>query len=293
AHRSAARPQRAARLLVRVLPPQDGRGRAQPRARAAGAQAARPRLRLRHLRGRRIHAREDDRPRLADQGGLRPGGDGPPDVRQRHHGRAAAHAGPDARRGRGQRPGPPRRPAARPGALDEDGRRPGVLPRARRAPARGLRLRDRRCGVPRDAHPRLLAGGRPAVPQGEGRRGRAVPHHADVLRQPLLLRLRRPRAGGGDRRADRAGRHADPEPRRHQAHDRAVGRAPARGPARAARGPARERRGGRRARRGVRHAPVRRSSARRRAGHPLHHPESLPRHTCDPQRPPAHAALAL
>ena len=51
------------------------------------------------------------------------------------------------------------------------------------AAARGLRLRDRRRVLPRDAHPRDLARGRPALPQGQGRRRRRLPHHAVVLRQ--------------------------------------------------------------------------------------------------------------
>ena len=44
-------------------------------------------------------------------------------------------------------------------------------------------VRDRRGVLPRDAHPRDLARGRPALPQGEGRRRRRVPDHAAVLRQ--------------------------------------------------------------------------------------------------------------
>ena len=52
-------------------------------------------------------------------------------------------------------------------------------------------------------------GVRPALPQGEGRRRRALPDHAAVLRQRRLLRLRRARARRRDRRPDHPGDHAD------------------------------------------------------------------------------------
>ena len=50
---------------------------------------------------------------------------------------------------------------------------------------------------------------RPALHPREGRRGRAVPDHPAVLRQPALLRLRRPRARRRHRRPDHPGHHAD------------------------------------------------------------------------------------
>ena len=52
---------------------------------------------------------------------------------------------------------------------------------------------DRRGVLPGDPHPRHLGRGRPALPQGEGRRRRRLPHHPALLRQLALLRLRRPR----------------------------------------------------------------------------------------------------
>ncbi len=87
----AARRRRAG-LLLRVLPPQDRAGRAEPLRRARRAAHARALLRLGHLRRRRLHARQDDRDRQAHQGRLRPGGDGPLHLRRRHRPRAALHA---------------------------------------------------------------------------------------------------------------------------------------------------------------------------------------------------------
>ena len=103
-----------------------------------------------------------------------------------------------------------RRPARGPGRVDGDRGRPELLARADRADPRRLRLRDRR-GV--------LPGGRTSTPsraesdlrylQGEGRRRRALPDHAAVLRQRRLLRLRRPGARRRHRRPDHPGDHAD------------------------------------------------------------------------------------
>ncbi len=98
---------------------------------------------------------------------------------------------------------------------------------------------------------------RPALPQGEGRRRRALPDHAAVLRQPVLLRLRRPRAGPRDRRADHPRHLADHEREPDQARHRAVRLAHPRrsaARARAARRPAR-------ARSPTSASPTRRSSA--------------------------------
>ncbi len=80
-----------------------------------------------------------------------------------------------------------------------------------------------RCRVPRDPHRRHLAGGGPAPPQGQGRRGGGLPRHPAVLREPLLLRVRRARPCGRHHGPDHSGHHADHEHRRHQAHDGAVG----------------------------------------------------------------------
>jgi len=112
---------------------------------------------------------------------------------------------------------------------------------------------------------RHLARGRPPLPQGEGRRGREVPHHPALPRQPLLPRLR---GTGGDigievpivpaschhqQRADQ-----EDHPAVRQRH-------PAADPRRAAgpRGRSR-RRGG--LRRGLRDAAVRRPAGRRAPG---------------------------
>ena len=64
--------------------------------------------------------------------------------------------------------------------------------------------------LPRDAHPRDLARGRPALPQAEGRRGRRLPDHAAVLRQrsSTSTSSSAARAIGIDG-ADHPGRHAD------------------------------------------------------------------------------------
>ena len=71
-------------LLVRVLPAEDRRGRAQPRPRAGGALPAGADLRVGHLRRRRQHRPEaqDRRHRVLDQGRARPRGDGPLHLRR-------------------------------------------------------------------------------------------------------------------------------------------------------------------------------------------------------------------
>ena len=100
--------------------------------------------------------------------------------------------------------------------------------------------RSARRASPRSTSTPTVGRGRPALPQGEGRRGRALPDHAAVLRQRALLRLRRARARDRHRRPDRARascrsrtydqitritehvRRDDPRPR---LHDRARARA--------------------------------------------------------------------
>ena len=115
-----------------------------------------------------------------------------------------------ARRRHRQRPGAARRPAAGPGGVDQDRGRPGVLARAgARCSARTMTFAVGAACFPETHIHADLARGRPALPQGEGRRGSRLPHHAVVLRQPAVLRLRGSRAGGRHRRADHPGHHAD------------------------------------------------------------------------------------
>ena len=83
-------------------------------------------------------------------------------------------------------------PPAGPDRVDGHRGRPQLLARADRDDPRRLPVRDRRGVLPRDAHPRDEPRGRPALPQGEGRRRRALPDHAAVLRQRVLLGLRPP-----------------------------------------------------------------------------------------------------
>ena len=145
---------------------------------------------------------------------------------------------------------------------------------------------------PGDAHPRGISRGRPALSQGEGRCGRAVSGHPDVLRQPLLLRLRRARAGDRDRRADHPRRHADPQLRWHPADD-ASSRPPT-FPTRL-RARARPRRGDDEAvaELGVSYATLQCAELLDGGapGHPLHHAQPLARDSGDPRRAQAHAAL--
>ena len=114
--------------------------------------------------------------------------------------------------------------------------------------------------------------------------GVELPHHAAVLRQRALLRLRRPRPRDRHRGADRAGHpaHHDLQPalardehvRRDDPRPRAHRPAPAPG----------ERRGGGRVRRGLRDDAVRRPAGQRRARDPLLHAQPLPGDARDPQR---------
>ena len=165
AHRRATDLGRAL-LLVRVLPAEDRRGRAQPRPRAGRALPDGPDLRLGHLRRRRQHRAEaqDDRHRVLDQGRARARGDGALHLRRRDHRRAARDARRHARRRHPERARPARRPAAGPDRVDGHRGRPRVLARADRADPRRLRLRDRRRLLPGGPHPRRLGGERPALP---------------------------------------------------------------------------------------------------------------------------------
>ena len=125
-------------------------------------------------------------------------------------------------RGHRERAGAARRPAAGPGRVDRDRGRPALLARADRADPRRLRLRDRRRVLPRDAHPRRPAPTTTCATRKEKvDAGRAVPDHAAVLRQPLLLRLRGAGARGRHRRADHPGHHADHQRRARSSGSRA------------------------------------------------------------------------
>ena len=63
-----------------------------------------------------------------------------------------------------------------------------------------------------------------AEPEGQGRRRRRLPHHADVLPQRRLLRVRRARARDRHHGADRRRHHADHQRRADRAHRQALGR---------------------------------------------------------------------
>ena len=168
--------------------------------------------------------------------------------------------------------------------MDEDRGRPRVLARARRAHQRQLpRLLDRRGVLPRDAHPRDLGRGRPALPQGEGRRRGRLPHHPALLRQLALLRLRRPRPRDRHRGPDRARHPADHDLQPALARDEHVRcDDPRPRPHRPAPAPG-ERRGGGRVRGGLRDHAVRRPAGQRRARDPLLHAQPLTGDARDPQ----------
>ena len=113
--------------------------------------------------------------------------------------RAARDPRRGPRRGHRQRARAARRSAARRDGVEADPRRIALLDRARGADPRQLRLLHRRGVLPRGPSRGARPRPRPEVPQGEGRRGRDLPDHPAVLRQPPLLRLRR----GGARRRHR------------------------------------------------------------------------------------------
>ena len=215
-------PRRRALVLVRVLPAEDRRGRAQPGPRAGRALAPGPDVRVRHLR----------RGRQPDASGAR-----------RSTSSATSSATTAWRRWRTSPASAPRRtscarcstrcatagvenvlalrgdPPQGETEWTRDRGRARVLARADRADPRRVRVRDRRGVLPRGPHPRDRRRERPALPQGEGRRGRALPDHAAVLRQPGLLRLRRPGARDRHRRPDHPRHLADHERGPDQAGD--------------------------------------------------------------------------
>ena len=141
-------------LLVRVLPAEDRRGPAQPRARARRAEEGQSRLRLGHLRRGRLHARAHGRGHEVDQGGPRPGGDGAPVLRRRAGRPPAGDPRRDRRRRHRQRARAARRPAQGRDGLDPAPGGAGVLGRPDRADPRATtttasaRPASRRC-IPR------------------------------------------------------------------------------------------------------------------------------------------------
>ncbi|CAA9526005.1 MAG: 5,10-methylenetetrahydrofolate reductase, partial [uncultured Solirubrobacteraceae bacterium] len=294
ADRRGHRAQRPAGVLLRVLPAQDPGGRGEPRGGPRRARAARADLRLGHLRGGRDDRREaqDGRDRLAHQGAVRPRGDGPLHVRRGDGRRAALDARPHGRGRRRQRARAARRPAARRGGVDGRRGRALLLARARGAHPRRVRLLHRRRGLPGDPRPRRVAGGRPPLPQGEGRSGRRLPRHPALLRQRGLLRLRRAGPRGRHRRADHPGHLAHHELQADRADLEAHRLEAARGAARRARGAGRPARGGHRVRRRLRDAPVRRPAGQGRAGHPPLHAQPLARDPGDHVRAAGHGAVA-
>src|SRR5262249_5864843 len=156
------------------------------------------------------------------------------------------------------------------------GARPSALPDRRRTPG----------GPPRDARSRRE---HPA-PEGEGRRRPRRCHHAAVLRQCLLLQLRRARAPRGYPRSARGRHHADHERTPDPAHHAAVGQCRAAGARRSARA-RRRRSGGRtRARRRIRDAAVRRAPARRGSWDSFLYAQSVPRDARDLPEPAARRA---
>lgn len=151
---------------------------------------------------------------------LRRGGGPAPDLRRtveiRHRGHADRHGLP----GPAQRAGAARRQVAERKAFHA----PSAGPRPRRGPraadrrheprkihrrrGRGvppLEILDRRGGLSRGARrgARHHLGHRP--PARQGRRRGGICHHADVLRQCQILRLRAPLPRSGDHRADHPG----------------------------------------------------------------------------------------
>ena len=155
-------------------------------------------------------------------------------------------------------------------ALHPQAVRAAHLPGRRRLPRGAPRMPRHRPGHP--------------PPEGQGRRGAGLRRHAALLRQPLLLRLRRAGAGGRHWRPDRTRADADSQRGGDRAHDQAVGRDLAGGAAGGA-GTLPQRRGGH-AVAGDRadHRAGRRAAARRRARDPLLHAEPVPRDAHDPDR---------
>ena len=283
-HADRRDPRRAApRVLVRVLPAEDRRG---PREPARDARGARGRTSPTSCRSPTARSA----PRATARSRSSSGSSRTSASRRWPTSRASA---PRARscadtlerdrgRRRRERARAARRPAPGRDRVDQDRGRPRVLDRADRAPhgatstSRSAPPRSPR-STPRPQSPRE----RHRVPQGEAGRRREVPHHAALLRQRVLLRLRRACARGGHHGADHPRRHAGDELPPDQAHHRPLRVGDPRGArarARVARG---RPRGTRRARRRLRDLAVRRPARPRRARHPLLHAQPLtrdPRH---------------
>ena len=139
-----------ARLLVRVLPAQERRGRAEPAGHAGGSTGVRAGFRLGDLRRGRLDPGSHDRGHEVAQAGAGDRGDGPSELRGLEPRRAAR----DPRRDRGgrdrERPGAARRPAARRDGVDAAPARPSLLHRAGGPdPRRATRSASARRAFPR------------------------------------------------------------------------------------------------------------------------------------------------
>ena len=182
----------AALLLGRVLPSQDRGGTRDPVRDRRGAAQARAAASSRSPTGRaarRARGPLEITRAIRDEYGV--GGDGPPELRRRDDREPAGDDRPDRGRGDREHPGPARRSAPRADRLRSAGRRPGERRRARGADQRDAsRARDRRSLLPRGPSGGAQPGGRPRLPEDQGRERRELPDHPALLRQPALLRLR-------------------------------------------------------------------------------------------------------
>ena len=148
----------------------------------------------------------------AHQGRPRPGGDGALHLRRRDRRRAARDAGPHARRRASRTCSPCAATRPRAWTRSEWVAADGGLRYSRELIE--LIRADYDFAVGAACFPEVhlaaeSAESRPALHPREGRRGREVPDHPAVLRQPALLRLRGPRARRRHRRPDHPGHHAD------------------------------------------------------------------------------------